>query len=173
MSPQQQQQQQQCYLWVQGCRRRAAETQPRTLEMWAFGKAAAVGSEVASGEAGRRVASVVATGTVWGFASFGAAVSAGGVGTADRSSAGGGETDEGVNFAASVALEPCAFAAVVPESAGWTGFLHLCTGKGLPRVSWQGLGVPGGSVEPLETNLVEPPQSAGSSLPTPAPAESA
>lgn len=43
-----------------------------------------------------------------------AAASAGEVGTADRSSAGGVGTDEGVNFAASVALEPCAFVEVVP-----------------------------------------------------------
>lgn len=99
--------------------------------------------------------SVVATETVWEFES-GAAVSAGGVGTADRPSAGGVETDGGVNFAASVALEPCASVVVVPESAGWTGSLHLCDGKGLPRASWQGSGVPGGSVVPLETTLVAP-----------------
>lgn len=78
--------------------------------------------------------SVVVTGTVWQFAS-GPVVSADRLGTADRSSAGGGETDGGVNFAALVALEPCAFAVVVPESAGWTGFLHLGTGKGLPQAS--------------------------------------
>ena len=100
--------------------------------------------------------SVVETETGWEFAS-GAVVSAGGVGTADRSSAGGGETDGDVNFAASVALEPCAFVVVVPESAGRTGSLHLCNGKGLPHSRWQGSGVPGGSVVPLETNLVEPP----------------
>lgn len=79
--------------------------------------------------------SVVGTGTAWGFA-FGVAVSAGGLGTADRSSAGGGETDGGVNFAASVALEPCAFVLVALGRAGWTGFLHLCIGKGLPQASW-------------------------------------
>lgn len=124
--------------------------------MWAFGKAAAVGFEVVSAAAGGRVVSVVVTGTEREFAS-GAAVSAAGVGTADRSSAGGGGTDGGVNFAASVALEPCEFAAVVPESAGWTGFLRLCIGKGLQQAGWQGSGVPGGSVVPLETNQVEPP----------------
>lgn len=140
--------------------------------MWAFGKAAAVGFEVVSGAAGRWFVSVVLTETVREFAS-GAVVAAGGEGTADRSSAGEGETDGGVNFAASVALEPCAFAAVVPESVGWTGSLRLCNGKGLPEASWQESGVPGGSVVPLETNLVEPPRSTGSSLPTPAPAESA
>lgn len=138
--------------------------------MWAFGKAVVVGLEVVA--VGWWVESVTEIGTVWVFA-FGAAVSAGGVGTADRSSAGGGETDGGVNFAASVELEPCAFEVVVLESAGWTGFLHLCLGKGLPQASWKRLGGPGGSVVPLETNLVEPPQSADSSLPTPAPAESA
>lgn len=100
--------------------------------------------------------SVVATETVREFAS-GAAVSAGGVGTVDRSSVGGGETDGGVNFAASVALEPCAFVVVVQESAGWTGSLHLCNGKGLPQASWQLPGVPGGSLVPLETNLAAPP----------------
>lgn len=94
--------------------------------------------------------------TVREFAS-GAAVSAGGVGTADRSSAGGGETDGGVNFAAPVALEPCAFVVVVPGSAGWTGSLHLCNGKALPQAGWQGPGAPGGSLVPLETNQVEPP----------------
>lgn len=140
--------------------------------MWAFGKAAAVGFEVVSGAVGQWAVSVVVTETVWEFA-YGAAVSAGGVGTADRSSVGGGETGGGVNFAASGALEPCAFVGVVPESAGWTGSLHLCNGRGLPQASWQGSGVPGGSVVPLETNLVEPPQSAGSSLLTLAPAESA
>lgn len=125
------------------------------LETWAFGKAA-VGFEVVSGAAGRWEVSVVVTESVWEFAS-GAAVSAGRVGTADRSPAGAGETDGGVNFAASVALEPCAFVGVVPESAGLTGSLHLCNGKGLPQASWQGAEVPGGSVVPLETNLVEPP----------------
>lgn len=133
--------------------------------MWAFGKAAAVGFETASGAAGRRAAPAVATETAWAFAS-GAAGSAGGAGTAERSSAGGGETDEGVNFAASAALGPCAFGAVVPGSAG-----HPRNGKGAPRASWRGSGAPGGSVVPLETNPAEPPPSAGSSLPTPAPAE--
>lgn len=40
------------------------------------------------------------------------------MGTAERSSAGGEETDGGVNFAASVALEPCVFWVLVPGSAG-------------------------------------------------------
>lgn len=108
------------------------------------------------GAPGQWVVFVVVTETVWEIAS-GAVVSAGEVGTADRSSAGGEETDGGVNFAASVALEPCAFVAEVLESAGWTGSLHLCNVKGLPQASWQGLGMSGGSVEPQETNLVEPP----------------
>lgn len=138
--------------------------------MWAFGKAAAVGFEVASGAAGRRAAPAVATETAREFAS-GAAGSAGGAGTAERSSAGGGATDEGVNFAASAALGPCAFGAVVPGSAGRTGSLHPRNGKGAPRASWRGSGAPGGSVVPLGTNPAEPPPSAGSSLPTPAPAE--
>lgn len=103
--------------------------------MWAFGKAAVVGFEVASGAAGRWVVSVVLTGIVREFAS-GAVVLAGGVATADRSTAGEGETDGGVNFAASVALEPCVFVVVVPESVGWTGSLRLSNGKGLPEASW-------------------------------------
>lgn len=81
--------------------------------------------------------SAVVTEAASEFAS-GAGVSAGRVGTADRSCAGGGETDEGVNFAASVALEPGAFVVVVLERAGWTGSLHLCNGKGVPRAKWQG-----------------------------------
>lgn len=129
---------------------------PWTLEMWVFGKAAAVGFEVESGAAGQWVVSVVLTETVLEFAS-GVVGSAGGVGSADRSSAGEGETDGGVNFAASVALEPCAFAVVVLESAGWTDSLHLCNGKGLPQASWQESGMSGGSMVPLETNQVEPP----------------
>lgn len=124
--------------------------------MLLFGKTAAVGFEVVGGVAGQWVVFVVVTEIVWEIAS-GAVVSAGGVGTADRSSAGGEETDEGVNFAASVALEPCAFVAEVLESAGWTGSLHLCNGKELPQASWQGLGMSGGSVVPLQTNLGEPP----------------
>lgn len=103
--------------------------------MWAFGKAAAVGFEVVSGATGKWVVSVVLTGTVREFAS-GAVALAAGVVTVDRSSAGEGETDGGVNFAASVALEPCVFAVVVPESVGWTGSLHLCNGKGMPEASW-------------------------------------
>lgn len=99
---------------------------------------------------------MVATETVWEFAS-GAVVSAGGAEAADSSSAGGGETGEDVNFAASVAPEPCAFVAEVLERAGWKGFLHLGNGKGLPQASWQGSGVPGGSVALLGTNLVEQP----------------
>lgn len=94
--------------------------------------------------------SVVVTETSWEFAS-GVVVSAGGVGTADRSSAGVEETDGGVNSAASVALEPCAFV------EGWPGSLPLGNGKGLPQTSWQGSGMPESSVLPLETNLVEPP----------------
>lgn len=125
--------------------------------MWASGKAAVVGFGVVTGAAGGWVVSVVVTDTVREFAS-GAAGSAGGAGTADNSSAGGGETDGGVNLAASVALEPCVFVVVVPESAGWTGSLHLCNGKGLPQASWQGPRMPGGLLAPLETNLVEPLQ---------------
>lgn len=119
--------------------------------------------------------SVIVTGTEWEFAS-GAVVFAAGVGTADRSSAAGGETDGGVNFAAFVALEPCAFVVVVvvvPESAVSTGFPQLCIGKGPAQSSWQGWRVPGGSAVPLETNLEEAPLMTDSSLPTPALAESA
>lgn len=82
--------------------------------------------------------SAVVTEAALEFAS-GAGVSAGRVGAADRSCAGGGETDEGVNFAASVALEPGVFVAVVVlERAGWTGSLHRCNGKGVPQANWQG-----------------------------------
>lgn len=108
--------------------------------MWAFGKAAAVGFEVAMGE----------------FAP-GGVVSAGKLGTADRSSAGQGETDGCVNLAASGALEPCAFVVVVQQAAGWKGYPHLCNEEGLPQASWLELALPGGSVGPLETNLLEPP----------------
>lgn len=80
--------------------------------------------------------SVVVNGAAWGFASL-AAVSAGGVGTADRSRAGGGGADGGVNFAASVALEPGEFVVVVPESARLTGSLHMCNGKVVPQAHWQ------------------------------------
>lgn len=108
------------------------------------------------GAAGQWVVFVVVTETVWEIAS-GAVVSAGKVGTADRSSAGGEETDGGIKFVASVALEPRVFVVEVLESAGWRGSLHLCNGKGLPQANWQGLGMSGGSVVPQETNLVEPP----------------
>ncbi len=100
---------------------------------------------------------VVTTETGWESAS-GAVVSAGGVGTADRSSEGGGETAGGVNFAESVALEPCAYVVVVQESVVQTGFLHLCNGKGLPQTSWQRSGVLEGSVVLLGTNLMERPE---------------
>lgn len=118
--------------------------------------------------------SVIVTGTEWEFAS-GAVVFAAGVGTADRSSAAGGETDGGVNFAAFVALEPSVFVVVevVPESAESTGFLQLCNGRGPAQSSWQGWRMPGGSAVPLETNLEEAPLMTDSSLPTPALAESA
>lgn len=121
--------------------------------MWDFGKAAAVDFE---GAAVWWLVSVTATGTGWGFAS-GAGVFAGGAGTADRSSAGGGETDGGANSAAAVALEPCAFVAVVPEVAWWAGPLRLRKEGWAPRSSLQGPQGPGGSVVPLETNLVESP----------------
>lgn len=99
---------------------------------------------------------MVVTETVWEFAS-GAVVSAGGVEAADSSSAGGGETGGDVNFAASVAPGPCATVEEVLERARWEGFLHLGNGKGLPQASWQGSVMPGGSVVPLGTNLVEQP----------------
>lgn len=94
------------------------------------------------------------TETVRGFAS-GAVLSAGGGGAADRTSAGVGEADGGVNFAA--AVEPCAFVVVVPVSAEWPDPHLLGTEMGVPKAGWKGLGVPGDSVVPLETNQVEPP----------------
>lgn len=136
--------------------------------MWVFGKAAAVDFVVVSGAAGWWAVSV--TVTVWEFAS-GPVVFAGGEVTADRSSAAGEETVGGVNFAAFVALEPCAFVEVL-RRARWSGFHHLCNERKPPLPRPQGLGVPGGSVVLLETNRVERPRT-GSSLPTPAPAESA
>lgn len=75
------------------------------------------------------------TEAVWGFAS-GAAVSAGIVRTADRSFAEGGEIDEDVNFAASVAFEPRVFVVVVVlENARWTGSLRMCKEKVLPQAN--------------------------------------
>lgn len=103
------------------------------------------------GAAGQWVVFVVVTETVWEIAAAGES------GTADRSSAGEEETDGGIKFAASVALEPCVFVVKVLEAAGWIGSLHLCNGKGLPQANWQGFGMSGGSVVPQETNLVEPP----------------
>lgn len=97
------------------------------------------------------------------FAS-GAALSAGEVGRVGKSSAAG---DAGVKSAASVALEPCAFAvALVPGGAGWTGFLLPV--EGVPQSCWQESAVSAGLTEPLETNLVERPLLTGSSLPAPA-----
>lgn len=98
--------QQDGYLWGPCYHCQAAETQPQTVKMQALGKTAAAGFEVAFGAAEHWVVFVVVTETVWKFAS-GAAVSVGAVGTADRSSTVGEETDGGVNFAESVALEPC------------------------------------------------------------------
>lgn len=81
--------------------------------------------------------SVVVNEAAWGFA-FLAAESAGGVGTADRSCAGWRGADGGVNFAASVALEPGEFVVVVPESARLTGSLRMCNGKVVQHANWQG-----------------------------------
>lgn len=65
----------------------------------------------------------------------GAAVSVGGVGSADKSFVGGVETDEVVNFAAFLAHESCVFVKVlVPERAWGKGspLPLLCRGEGLP-----------------------------------------
>lgn len=93
---------------------------------------------------------------VWEFAS-GAAASAG-AGSADRSCAGEGQTDEGVNSDASVALEPGVFVGlVVPKTVGWKGSPHMCNEKALPPAKWQGWRAPGRSAVQPETNLLEPP----------------
>lgn len=90
--------------------------------MWATGRAA--GFEMEKGIVEIQAVSVIVTGIIGVFAS-GVVASAGIMGAADKSSVEEGETDGGVNFAASVALEPCASAGLVLESAGQTGCLHL------------------------------------------------
>lgn len=106
----------------------AVEAQPGTLARLAFG---------AGCEAG--------TGAVWGFAS-GAAESA------DRSRAGGGQTDGGVN---SGAPEPVVSAA--QRTGGWRGSLRMCTVRARPQAKWQRWREPGRSEAPPETNLLELP----------------
>lgn len=80
---------------------------------------------------------------------------AGTKGAVDRASAGGGQTDGGVDFAVSVALEPCEFAeAGVLERGGLSGFLPLCNERRPPLSNLWGPEAPGGSAVLLETNLV-------------------
>lgn len=119
---------------MQRCHCQEAEAQPWTPVMWESGEAAEVGFGVLNGTAERGVVSAVGTGSVWRSAT-GPAVSAAGEGTADSPAAAGGETDEGVNLAASVALEPGASVMVVLKSLMWADSLHRCKGKELPRES--------------------------------------
>lgn len=90
------------------------------------------------------------------FAS-GAVISAAEVGTADKTSAGEGETDGGVNFAATVGLDLYVFVVVVPESEGWSSSPLMCNETGLPQAGWQEWGMSGDSLVPPETSQVEPP----------------
>lgn len=131
---------------MQRCHCQEAEAQPWTSAMWESGEAAEVGFGVLNGTAERGVASAEGNGSVWESAS-GPAVSAAGEGTADRPAAAGGETDEGVNLAASVALEPGVSVMVVLRSLMWADSLHRCKGKVLPQ----------GSEVLSKTNLMEAP----------------
>lgn len=85
-------------------------------------------------------------GSAWESAS-GTGVSAAEEGTADRPAAAWGETGGGVNFAASVALEPGASVVGLLMSSSLAGSLHRCNGKVLPR----------GSEAPSKTNPTEAP----------------
>lgn len=115
-----------------------------------FGKAATIGFVLLTGAAKEWAVSVNA----WRFASEDV-TSAGTKGTADRATAGGGQADGGVNFAASVALGPREFVkAGVLGRGGLPGFLPLCKKRRLPLSSLQGPEVPGDSVVLLETSLV-------------------
>lgn len=119
---------------MQRCHCQEAEAHSWIPVMWGPGKAAEVGFGVLNGTAERGVVSAEGNGSVWELAS-GTAVSAAEEGTADRPAAAGGQTDEGVNLAASVALEPGASVRVVLKSLMWTDSLHSCKGKVLPRGS--------------------------------------
>lgn len=114
---------------MRGCHCQEAEAQPWIPVMWESGKAAEVGFGVLIGTAERGIVSAEANGSAWEVAS-GPAVTAAGEGTAAR-----GETDEGVNLAASVALEPGASVMVVLKSLTWADSLHRCKAKVLPRGS--------------------------------------
>lgn len=137
-SPQQQLQQhlQWGHLWVKRRHYRAAEVQRWTPARPVFGAGHEVG-----------------TGAVWEFAS-GAAAHAGAE-SEDRSRAGEGQTDGGVNSGGPVALEPAL--SVVQRNGGWKGSLRLCTVRALPQAKWQQWREPGKSEAPPETNLLEPP----------------
>lgn len=115
--------------------------------MWESGKVEEVGFVALNGTVEWGVASAEGTGSVWESAS-GTVVSAAGEGTVDSSAAAGGQTDGGVSFAASVALEPRLSVMVVLRSSMWAGFPHRCNGEMLP---W-------GSEVPLKTNPVEAPR---------------
>lgn len=115
--------------------------------MWESGKEEEVGFVALNGTAGRGVASAEGTGSVWESAS-GTVESAAGEGTVDRPAAAGGQTDGGVSFAASVALEPSLSVMVVLRSSMWAGSPHRCNGKMLPL----------GSEVPSKTNPMEAPR---------------
>lgn len=115
--------------------------------MWVIGKEEEVGFGALCGTAGRGVASAEGTGSVWESAS-GTVESAAGEGTVDRPAAAGGQTDGGVSFAASVALEPSLSVMVVLRSSMWAGSPHRCNGKMQPR----------GSEVPSKTNPMEAPR---------------
>lgn len=89
---------------------RAVEAQPGSPARLGFG---------AGREAG--------TGTVWGSAS--AAATPAGAESADRSHAGEGQTDGGVNS------EPVVLAA--PRAGGWRGSRRMCTVGARPQAKWQ------------------------------------
>lgn len=115
--------------------------------MWESGKEEKVGFVALNGTVGRGVASAEGTGSVWESAS-GTVVSAAGEGTVDKPAAAGGQTDGGVSFAASVALEPSLSVMVVLRSSMWEGSPRRCNGKMLPR----------GFEVPSKTNPMEAPR---------------
>lgn len=115
--------------------------------MWEAEKKEEVGFGVLNGTPGRGVVSAEGNGSVRESAS-GPVVCAAGEGTVDRPAAAGEETDGGVSFAASVALEPSSSVMVVRRSSTWAGSLHRCNGKMLPR----------GYEVPSKTNPLEAPR---------------
>lgn len=120
---------------MQRCHCQEAEAQPWKPVAWEPGGAAEVGFGVWNGPAERGVASAGGNGSVWWGSASGPVGSAAGEGAADRPAAAGGETDEGANSAASVALEPGVSVTAVRKSLMWEDSLHRCKRKVLPRGS--------------------------------------